>query len=178
MITCKLCLETKEEGCFNANSRKSNGKNSYCKACQSKKNKLWRQENADVRASYEKEYKKTHKEKLKVVKHRWDSENTSHRKAYRELHKSRYAAHAMRRYVRVKLCQPTWLSECQIKVIEDFYWLAKDIRTVTGESYHVDHIVPLQGKNFCGLHVPWNLQILPASVNISKSNRLEGESDG
>jgi hypothetical protein len=57
----------------------------------------------------------------------------------------------------------------QIMVI---YKEAVKLQEETGEEFHVDHVVPLNGKNVCGLHVPWNLQILSKKDNLLKSNKI------
>lgn len=77
-----------------------------------------------------------------------------------------------RKYQAAKLQRtPLWLSSEQIKQLEDFYVMAKDLETVFPWKQHVDHIIPLKGKDVCGLHVPWNLQILSAKDNMKKGNR-------
>lgn len=67
---------------------------------------------------------------------------------------------------------PTWLSRQHIKEIRLMYSLAENLAANTGISYHVDHMHPLKGENLCGLHVPWNLRVIPARENLQKNNRF------
>ena len=91
---------------------------------------------------------------------------------YHKLNRDKSAARTAKRRCQKLSATPSWLTQEQLKEIEYFYVHAKDCEVVSGQQYHVDHIIPLQGKDICGLHVPWNLQILPADINLSKSNNF------
>jgi hypothetical protein len=82
-----------------------------------------------------------------------------------------HAAEARRR-ARKRNAMPQWADR---QAITQVYREAKQRIKDTGEQWHVDHIVPLAGKNVCGLHVHWNLQVIPARENMSKSNKFREE---
>jgi hypothetical protein len=65
---------------------------------------------------------------------------------------------------------PVWLNAGHWFEIESVYKYCTALRSI-GLDYHVDHIVPLQGKNVSGFHVPWNLQVIHATENFQKGNR-------
>jgi 5-methylcytosine-specific restriction endonuclease McrA len=66
---------------------------------------------------------------------------------------------------------PKWLTSLHKQQITIFYELAAALTREFGIKMEVDHIIPLQGKNVSGLHVPWNLQVISASDNASKGNK-------
>jgi 5-methylcytosine-specific restriction endonuclease McrA len=68
---------------------------------------------------------------------------------------------------------PKWLNENQLLEIKEFYIVAAELSWLSEGGLEVDHIVPLQGKNVSGLHVPWNLQIIPTRANQIKGNNYE-----
>lgn len=66
---------------------------------------------------------------------------------------------------------PKWLNADDLSAISECYRTASDLAYLFGENVHVDHILPIKSPSVCGLHVPWNLRVVPALVNWSKNNR-------
>jgi hypothetical protein len=64
---------------------------------------------------------------------------------------------------------PRWVDR---KAITAIYEECRAKTASSDQVYHVDHIIPLVNDEVCGLHVPWNLQILDADENHHKKNKL------
>ena len=157
---CKGCCEEKPLSDFGTKKRKD-GKSSVrcrCKSCHTIYNLKSR-----TTAGRKTTPKETQQNRKRMSVHYYENRHLPSYKVAKCKRASKRRAQKMRATLP--------LSSEYLQQIQDFYWLAKDLFAVTGEAYHVDHIVPLQGKNVCGLHVPWNLQVLPADINLSKGNK-------
>lgn len=63
---------------------------------------------------------------------------------------------------------PAWLTKEHWQEIAQFYMLAQELTISTGVLHVVDHLDPVRGKDRCGLHVPWNLQVVTHARNVKK----------
>jgi len=99
-----------------------------------------------------------------------------HREAtrrYAREHPARRCAHRAKRRAAKLRATPSWLTDEDLRRMRAVYEHAVELSKLTGVKMHVDHIVPLRSKLVCGLHVPWNLQILTAQENCKKNNRVQ-----
>ena len=163
---------------FYASSTHKSGFASWCIVCEKERNKAKNLLNKERRLAKAKEWRDANKDKQDASIKVWRENNKERYAAYfvkyRENNRGACNAKWMRRYANKKQRTPAWLTDAQHKQIETEYALANWCSTVMGEPYHVDHIIPLQGKTVSGLHVPWNLQVIPAKLNQQKSNILKG----
>lgn len=123
-----------------------------------------------------KQYNKDHREERSAYTKSWRDRNPKKisiiRKRYYFNHKDNEYVYTAARRHRLREATPPW---ADMKKIEAVYLKCRKLNKKGGIQYHVDHIMPLQGKNSCGLHVHWNLQIMYADKNLSKGNKvLEG----
>jgi flagellum-specific peptidoglycan hydrolase FlgJ len=141
------------------------------------KSKNWRTANKERKKEMDKVYRQANQEKIKINKAKWRAANretyNARKREYNKKNRAMRNADWYRYQMQKTKAAPSWLTTEQYNKIKQIYKQAKNLEKQTGVKHHVDHIIPLRGKHVCGLHVPENLQVLPASINISKGNKHE-----
>ena len=168
---CSKCNVEKPLDQFYLAPRYRLGVSGHCKACKGlyakirNSDPLVKENDRKVRrmrdrSEEHRKYREKYPEKCKAKYNKWRIANMAR------------AAEKSARYRAAKLnATPPWLSAIELAQIQEMYDIADAKTMQTGVKYHVDHIHPLQGDGFTGLHVPWNLQILTALENKAKNNR-------
>ena len=139
----------------------------------SQKQKEYRQNNKELFHQKDKAYYEKNKDKFQEYREKNKEKRSLSFKQYSKNNRGRLAAIKAKRNAAKLKATPPWLSKEYLEQIRTEYELAAWCSKMMGIKYHVDHIIPLQGKQVCGLHVPWNLRVIPATENIRKGNKLD-----
>jgi len=176
MKQCCACKLSKTVDHFHNDKKSKDGLAYRCKECACARSKRQRSENVIGCKEYRDQYYRENKEKWTISRERWKRENPE---KYKESQKKwemdnagKKNSYTAKRRSMKKMATPPWLSKDQLSEIREFYVVAKELQWLSEAPLEVDHIIPLQGELVSGLHVPWNLQILPLPDNRSKSNRI------
>jgi len=154
-------------------------------------NKKYDEKNRDKRSEYAKQYRKANPEKVRALfdswaernpekirgymqkaSKAWHERNPEYLKEHYKANKQRYIAATARRRAAQDSATPAWLTAVDKAMIQEMYDVSEARYIQTGIKHHVDHIVPINGKNVAGMHVPWNLQVITAHENLSKGWRF------
>ena len=136
----------KELALFHKDKSSKQGVASTCKTCRTKHYR-------DVYAT-----DSATRKRLKETGSKWKRENKG----------MVNATQARRRAIKLS-ATPSWGDK---EKVTRYYIIADFLTNKIGESHHVDHVIPLQGVNVCGLHVDTNLDVISELDNRKKSNKL------
>lgn len=137
--------------------------------------RVWQENNPDKVARYKAKYVDENREKIyaKLAAHR--KANPLRRaeivRNYAQKNKEKLTAAARKRQVLKLTAMPPWVDVDAINLV---YSQADYVSRLTAVPHEVDHIIPLRNSKVCGLHVPWNLQILSQTENRRKGNLFQG----
>ena len=188
MKTCKGCLRELDETKYPNHKGFKDGLDSRCKQCKTTAAKLYRERHtqscqkmwheyntrSDIQ-EYHKQWKEGHQEQYKASQKMWVERNkdriNKRTQQYAKEHPEWKAAQCAKRRATKLQAMPLWTTKDDLFLIEEAHNLASLRSQLFSFAWNVDHVVPLQSDTVCGLHVWWNLQVIPKTLNISKGNR-------
>lgn len=155
-IYCFKCSTKKELSQFANRSDSPSGIFYRCRPC------VYAARNLEVKRTSDRNYYTINCDKIKRTV-----------KKYRLANQHKIAELSARNRAIRKRATPDWLTQDQKEEMNNIYWQRAAKSEETGVEHHVDHIVPIKGNKICGLHVPWNLRVIPAEQNLRKRNKME-----
>lgn len=131
----------------------------------------------EEKIAYDVQYRKENKDSCRAAIVAWSVKNPEKVKLYakktKSLNSGRTLAHTVKRRLAKINRTPKWLTKDEHWMIEQAYELAAQRTKMFGFAWHVDHILPLQGRLVSGFHTPYNLQVISGADNVRKSNKFE-----
>lgn len=172
MKICTKCGLTKELTDFYKDKRASDGRYSHCAKCQNAITVAYAKANPERNRESTAKWRKANPGVGKEVNAAWKMANRKRvselQMKYAKANPGKINALVAARNACKHRAIPKWANRMDIRQL---YETAIEISSATGILHHVDHIVPLQSKFVCGLHVSENLQVIPAQENLSKHNK-------
>jgi len=147
--------------CAHGHVAERRAKTGECLTCRANYLVVWRKNNPDKAKKHNNTRYINHPQKIKDNVKKWAKNNPA-----------KILAHTRRQQAKRLMRCPKWLTLDDHWMIKEVYELAALRTKMFGFDWHVDHILPLQGKTVSGLHVPTNLQVIPAVDNVRKGNRV------
>ncbi len=202
MKTCTRCKKAKLLDEFHKEKRAIDGRTASCGECNSLRSRQYYSNNKEKVYNTNNKWKLRNKGKVNGYKKAWDKRNPQALKAKKARYKKRHPEASKEYYIKNKekidskyrqwvlnnpdkkaaqwarynasklQAMPKWLNDNQHAEILECYSLAKELQWLSEDPLEVDHIIPLQGRDVSGLHVPWNLQYLTRSENRKKGCNL------
>lgn len=135
----------------------------------------WRDANRSYWSDYMKSYRENNKERISKQRKEYRKENKEKLAEYNRWHMENfYDVHVRKNLKRRATLRNAYYpmdEELMELVVSELEEKRQHMQELTGVPYDIDHIVPLTSDYVCGLHCPFNLQVIPKSENIDKGNR-------
>ena len=156
---CPSCFSFKPFDNFYNCKNASDKKLTECIKCNKRKRQFYRENNREKERIRNRKYGKENSNIVQDRVKRWRKNNPAKLQALRRFRETR----------KLQACPPWAQTQAIRKEMVAHYLHAEWLELVTGESFQVDHIIPLRSDFVCGLHVPANLMVLSAKDNQSKN---------
>jgi 5-methylcytosine-specific restriction endonuclease McrA len=190
---CSKCGDLKEQCKFTRIKKAQSGLSSACKDCDNRDRRLARTSNQEEFNKKRKDYRSANKDRIKAEKQRSYLRNRikiiDKQKKYQEANRERFLKYQRNQY---ELNRGTYIARARVRAgrlasapihfmfrerCRELYNVCIALSKEHNLKHHVDHIIPLNHPEICGLNVPWNLQILSEAENRRKKNKFDGTVD-